>query len=127
MAYKNELSQRLLTRFKDVPNVDSSDTDEWVETAMNEHGYNAMGDVLTDDITLVMTHAEADGAGQIALRTAFYFSYTDRDEAVDKSMVSEQYRKLADQLWNKYAQKKSERSGSQFRIMRRADRRGRRR
>lgn len=126
MASKYELSQRLLTRFKNVPNVDVTDTDEWVETAMNEHGYDAVSDVPTDDITLILTYAEADGAGQISLRTAFYFSYKDRDESVDKSMVSEQYRKLAEQLWNKYAQKKSERSGSRFRIMPRADRRGRR-
>lgn len=126
MASSNELSQRLLTRFKDVPNVDSSDTDEWVVTSMNEHGYDAMSDVPTEDITLVLTYAEADGAEQIALRTAYYFTFTDKDESVDKSMVSEQFRKLAVQLRNKYAQKKSERSGSRFRIMPRIDRRGRR-
>ncbi|WP_181349395.1 hypothetical protein [Thalassobacillus sp. CUG 92003] len=123
MATKTELSQRLLTRFKDVPNVDSSDVDEWILTAMNEHGYAANENVLTDDITLILLYAEADGAGQIALRTAYYFSFSDGNEQVDKSMISEQYRKLANTLQTKYAQKKSERSGSSFKIMKRADRR----
>lgn len=125
MATHTELSQRLLARFKNVPNVDASDADEWILTSMNEHGYDVMSDVPTEDITLVLTYAEADGAEQIALRTAYYFSFNDKDEAVDKSMISEQFRKLAVQLRDKYALKKSERSGSRFRIMTRADRRGR--
>ena len=127
MATQNELTQRLLTRFKDVPNVDATDVSEWVELAMNEHGLQASDNVPTDVIPLIMMYAEADGASQVALRTAYFFSFTDRDETVDKSKVSEQYRKLSEELWKRYRRKKDEGvggfGGSQFRIIPRVDRR----
>lgn|SRR5690625_4524166 len=126
MATLNELSQRLLNRFKDVPNVGVEDTYGWIEMAMNEHGFSASDNVPTEYIPLVMLYAEADGTHQIALSTAYYFSFVDKDESVDKSMISEQYRKLSDGLWERYRRKKEEGvgniGGSRFSIMRRVDR-----
>lgn len=126
MAKLDELSERLLKRFKDVPGVKKDDTDGWIELSMNEHGFDGQGDVPSKYIPLVMLYAEADGASQIALRTAYYFEYRDKDETVNKSKVADQYRKLADTLWDRYKVKKFEGiddlGGSRFHIMTRVDR-----
>lgn len=127
MATLDELSNRLLGRFKDVPNVEVTDVVEWVETAMNEHGYAGTDTVPTNVVPIIMLHAEADGATQVALRTAHYFSFVDKDESIDKSMLSEQYRRLAEILWKRYRRNKEDGvghiGGSRFYIMKRYDRR----
>lgn len=121
-----ELSERLLERFKDVPNVNIDDVEEWIEMGMNEHGYNRQDDVPTKFIPIVMLYAEADGASQVALRTAYFFEYSDRDESVDKTKVAENYRKLAEQLWSRYKHKRMEGvgdiGGSRYAQMKRVDR-----
>lgn len=126
MARLDELSQRLKGRFKDVPNVTIEDTDEWIELSMNEHGFSRGSDVPTQFISLVMMYAEADGAQQVALRTAHYFDYGDRDEKVNKSNVAKQYRELAKHLWERYRLKRisgvDSFGGSTFTVMTRVDR-----
>jgi hypothetical protein len=125
MATKSELATTLLSRFKGVPNVDTTDTDEWIGRSLLEHGYRLDQDVPVDDQLLVLLYAEWDAATQLALRTAYYFEYKDSEESVDKRMVSETYRNLADQLWKTYERKKNEAgrtAGPRFRIMPRADR-----
>lgn len=126
MAKKDELSDRLYKRFKDVPGVEHEDTDGWIELAMNEHGYEGDNEVPLKHVSLVMLYAEADGASQIALRSAYFFQYSDTEESVDKTSVAEQYRKLADSLWDRYRIKRNKGSGdfggSSFHIMKRADR-----
>lgn len=125
MAELEELSTRLLQRFKNVPNVTLADTEEWISLAMNEHGFATTANVPTAYITLIMLYAEADGTGNIALSTAYYFEYKDGEETVDKKGVSEQYRKIATELWKKYERKKAD-SGisgaTRFVIAKRADR-----
>jgi hypothetical protein len=121
MATKTELSQRLLNWFKNVPNVTSTDTDFWTEEAMLAHGFSSSDDVPSDEATLILLYAQAEGARQIAVATAHYFSYTDGEESVDKSMISEQYRKLAKDLREEYERKKSEGAVSVY-FMRRIDR-----
>lgn len=125
MANLAELSGRLLRRFKNVPNVDLEDATDWVTLAMAEHGFEPDEDVPTEFVTLILLYAEADGAGLIALQTAYYFSYKDGEESVDKRGVSEQYRKVATELWKKYERKRAD-SGligaTRFSIMRRPDR-----
>lgn len=125
MASLAELSGQLLRRFKNVPKITLEDTTDWVTLAMSEHGYAVEDDVPTEYVNLILLFAEADGAGVIALQTAYYFSYKDSEESVDKRGVSEQYRKVATELWKKYERKKSD-SGisgaTRFSIMRRADR-----
>jgi len=125
MAVLSELATTLLKRFRDVPNVDIEDATDWVTTAMNEHGFEATDNVPVEYVNLVLLYAEADAAGLISLRTAYYFSYKDGEESVDKRGVSEQYRKVATELWKKYDKKKAD-SGltatTRFSILKRADR-----
>lgn len=126
MAFMNELSSRLLQRFKEVPGVEKEDTDGWIELAMNEHGFERQDNVPVEYVSLIMLFAEADGTSQVALRTSYYFMYSDRDETVDKTKVADHYRKLAETLWERYKVKKTEGvedfGGSRFAIMPRADR-----
>lgn len=122
----DKLSERLLKRFKDVPTVDKEDVEAWIETAMNEHGYEIDDYVPTKLFPLILLYAEADGTSQIALRTAYYFSFVDKDESIDKSMVSTRYRMLAETLWKRYKDKKIESveefGGSRISYMKRVDR-----
>lgn len=126
MASKTELAESLLKRYKDVPNVEQDDADNWIERAMLEHGLNADADVPQDLTLLVLLYAEWDGALQIALKTAHYFEYKDAEESVDKRAVSEQFRRIAAELRKEYDRKKSKGAagigGSRFAIMTRADR-----
>lgn len=125
MATLAELKQRLLGRFKDVPEVSDEDVTEWLTTALNDNGFTSSSDVPADKVSLVLLNAQAEGASAIALSTAHYFSFTDKDQTVDKSGISEQYRTLADELWTRYRSKKTEVTngkGSAFRVMRRLDR-----
>lgn len=108
MALLVDLVPRLLQRFKGVPGVTDADVTEWLEWSFMEHGFRLDQNVPTANEPLVLMYAEADGASQIALRTAYYFEYRDGEESVDKSMVSDQYRSLADKLWERYRRKKAE-------------------
>lgn len=124
MATKSELATTLLGRFKGVPNVEIDDAENWIERSLIEHGYRIDQDVRDEDTLLVLLYAEWDGTTQLALRTAYYFEYKDSEESVDKRMVSEAYRNMADQLWKTYERKKNEAgrtAGPRFRVLRRAD------
>jgi GrpB-like predicted nucleotidyltransferase (UPF0157 family) len=121
MANISELSARLLKRFKNVPNVTADDTTDWTEEAMLAHGYDSSATVPTDKETLILLAAQAEGAQQISIATAHFFSYTDGEESIDKTMISEQYRKLAKDLRDQYARAKAE-SSTAFHAIKRADR-----
>lgn len=124
MAKLPELAEGLFKRFKDVPNVAEVDVEGWIERSMLEHGYLADSDIPPNRTLLILLYAEWDGAMQIALKTAFYFQYKDSEETVDKRNVSEQYRRLAAELWKTYERKKlssSDGSSTRFSIMTRAD------
>lgn len=126
MATFDEMSKTLLTRFKGVPNVTEEDTSDWMAISFIEHGFRLDRDIPLTSEPLVLLYAEADATSQIALRTAYYFEYRDGEEAVDKSMVSDQYRALAEKLWERYNHKKAEgtngNGGSAVAFMVRADR-----
>ena len=108
MATYHELAERLLIRFRGVPKVSLEDATYWMEVAMQEHDLRLDREVPPRMERLVMLYAEADGAQNISLRTAYYFEYKDGEESVDKRNVSEQYRKVATELWKKYREKKIE-------------------
>lgn len=122
MATKTELAQRLLRRFKGVPNFLLTDAEELVDDAMQVHGFASSNNVPESDTNLVLLYAQAEGAWQIALATAHYFSYRDGEESVDKSKISEQYRKLAQDIRNQYETEKARKCGAKFFIMKRIDR-----
>lgn len=123
MANMSELSEKLLKRFKDVPNVTKEDTDFWIERSLMEHGYRADQEVPASDELLVLLYAEWDGTLQIALRASHYFEYTDSEETVDKRNVSEQYRQIATELRREYDRKRASSVGpSRFSVATRVDR-----
>jgi hypothetical protein len=122
MTTKAELAERLLRRFKGVPNFLLTDAEELVDDAMQVHGFASSSIVPESDVNLILLYAQAEGAWQIALATAHYFSYQDGEESVDKSNVSEQYRKLAQDIRGQYEVEKARKSGSSFFIMKRIDR-----
>lgn len=120
----SELSEKLLKRFKDVPNVTLEDADIWVERSMLEHGYSLDRNVPDSQVLLVLLYAEWDGALQIALRSAHFFEYKDSEETVDKRNVSEQYRQIATELRREYdrVRARSTSSVSRFSVATRVDR-----
>lgn len=126
MNSHDELAERLADRFKNIPEMDDEDAGLWVEASMDEHGFSKDETIPPELVPLVLLYAEADGASQLALRTAYYFSFVDKDESVDKSMIPGHYRKLADTLWERYRVKKEEGvegfGGSRLSIMKRVDR-----
>lgn len=121
MANLAELSERLLKRFKNVPNVTIVDAQDWTEESMLIHGYESSAIVPNDRQEIVLLYAQSEGAFQISLSSAHFFKYTDGEEQVDKTMVSEQYRKLAKDLREEYTRKKGV-LGSKAVFMKRADR-----
>jgi|SRR5690625_1815586 len=122
MATKDELAERLARRFKGVPNFDKEDAEELVEESMHIHGFKPSANVPTKDEMLVILYAQAEGAWQIAFSVAHYFRFSDGEEEVDKSMVSENYRKLARELQADYEREMGKLLGNNFRIMSRIDR-----
>lgn len=126
MAKYTDLAERLLKRFRDVPKVTLEDATEWMEVAMQEHGLVLDAEVPPRYERLLLLFAEADGALNISLRTAYYFEYRDGEESVDKRNVSEQYRKIATELTKRYREKKVEvgfgSNGMRFGVAPRIDR-----
>ena len=117
-----ELAERLTRRFKGVPNFDEHEAIELVEDAMLEHGLSPDSSVPSDKVSLIMLYAQYQGAWQIAFSVAHYFKFTDGEESVDKSMIADNYRKLAKDLQNDYEKEKGKLLGSNFRVMKRIDR-----
>lgn len=116
----SDLATRLQSKFKNVPNVTLADCTDWVTDAVAIHGNE------TDEV-LVLYLAQAEGARNIALNVAHYFSYSDGDESVDKTMLADQYLRIANEfntvyLTNKATLSSSGDSGSTFKIVKRADR-----
>lgn len=122
MATRDELAERLLRRFKGVPNFTVEDARELIDDAMQAHGLSPSDGVPADKQTMILLYAQHEGAWSVAMSVAHYFKYTDGEESVDKSMVSENYRKLARDLRDDYEREKSRIDGSAFVVMRRIDR-----
>lgn len=115
MADKQTLTERLYRRFKGVPNFDIKDAEELIDEALEAHDGRASD-------SLILLYAQAQGAWDVALSVAHYFRFTDGEESVDKSMVSDNYRRLAKDLQNEYEIEKGKEFGNNFRIMARVDR-----
>src|SRR5690625_7636762 len=99
-----ELSERLYRRFKGVPNFDEIDAKELVEESLEVHDVDASDD-------LVLMYAQVQGAWQIAFSVAHYFKFSDGEESVDKSLVAENYRKLAKDLQSQYDKETDDKIG----------------
>lgn len=122
----NELVRFLANRFRDVPGVTDEDIEAWAEAALLEHGLKRGDRIPPPLMQLILLFAEADGASQVALKTAHFFKFTDKDESVDKSMISKSYQGVANEAWRRYQQKKDEGvegyGGPVVKYMRRIDR-----
>lgn len=128
MATLPELTERLAARFRNVPGVLPEDIDAWLVEALYQYGYSPLtvADIPDDETGLVLTLAQIQGARTIAFSVAHYFKYTDGEESVDKTMVAEQYRKLAADLVSDYERERGviigRKSASTFKVARRLDR-----
>ena len=122
MANKAELTERLYRRFKGVPNFELTDAEELVDESLKEHGYKPSADVPSDKEALILLYAQKEGAWQIAFSAAHYFRFSDGEESVDKSMVADNYRRLARDLQEEYEREAGKVFGNNFRIMPRLDR-----
>lgn len=115
MTDKEEMIERLSRRFKGVPNFDAQDATELVDEALSLHDKDA-------SVDLVLLYAQYQGAWQIAFSVAHYFKFTDGEESVDKSMLADNYRKLAKDLQTRYDSERAKIFGNNFRVMQRIDR-----
>lgn len=115
MDVRDELIKRLLRRFKGVPNFSEEDAEELADEAIEVLGERASAELLT-------LYAQYQGAWQIAFSVAHYFRFTDGEESVDKSMVADNYRKLAKDLQAEFEREQAKELGNRFRIMERIDR-----
>jgi hypothetical protein len=124
MADLYDLTKRVLARFDGVPKVTALEAEAWAQTAIERHGYAEADEIPTDEIYLVLILAQAEGARQIALRTAHYFNYQDGDERVDQAEVSATYLRLSNTLFTDYQAEavKSGKRASKFRTAKRLDR-----
>lgn len=117
-----ELSELLYRRFKGVPNFTAEDAESLIIDAMRYHGYEPSSSVNKDDVTMLLLYAQYNGAWQVALSVAHYFKFGDGEEQVDKSMVADNYRKLARDLQADYEAEKGRIQGNRFKLMPRIDR-----
>lgn len=128
MAQVSDLVDRLYSKFKHVSDVDEDDVKNWVKEAALAHGYSADKDpIKSKHEQVIMLYAQATGYETVALQVADYFKYRDGEDEVDKTKVPENYRKLAQDLWERYENEKSKTPGihggsSSFTIMKRPDR-----
>src|SRR5690625_173738 len=122
MANKAEIVERLYRRFKGVPNFELADAQELVDDSLRYHGLEPSADVPRDKESIVVLYAQVQGAWQIAFSVAHYFKFTDGEESVDKSMIADNYRRLARDLQTEYDKEVGKIFGNNFRIMKRVDR-----
>lgn len=122
MATIQQIEQRLARRFA---NVALSDVTNTLQDALLSLGYDINSEVPATDVNRVLAYASAELATNISVNAARYFSYSDGEESVDKTMISEQYRKLALQFRADYEVEEAKRNvteTSSFRVMTRVDR-----
>lgn len=117
-----EITDRVARAFKGVPNFTSNDAEMLVIDAMTEYGYAPSDSVPNDKAKLIILTAQINGAYQIAFSVAHYFRFTDGEESVDKSMISENYRELARDLKDILDEESAKMYANNFKIAPRIDR-----
>ncbi len=127
MATLSDMTARLTKRFTAVtaqPALQTAAIDVMADT-FELFGYEASADVPITDLKRLLAYSSSELALQIALDAARFFSYTDGEESVDKSMVSKEYREFAGIFKSEYLAEEAkliDYDGSAFRVMRRLDR-----
>ncbi len=91
-----KVSERLESRLAKVPKVTPEDIGNWLAEAETESE-------LTEESTNAVFYLALSFAYEsIAADAARYFSYTDGEESVDKSMIFANYKKLSADALKKY-------------------------
>lgn len=122
----NELVAIILPKFSHIPNVNEEVVNRWIQEAVFQHGYDEIGYVPPSDKMALLNLILATACAELAVNAARFFRWQDGEELVDKSMVSAQYRQMAQFYMNEY-QKLSgaTRTGfrSKWKAVKRVDRR----
>ncbi|MED2185732.1 hypothetical protein [Bacillus wiedmannii] len=94
-----KVSERLESRLAKVPKVTPEDIENWLAEAEAESESE-----LTEEVNAnaVFYLALSFAYESIAADAARYFSYTDGEESVDKSMIFANYKKLSADALKKY-------------------------
>lgn len=116
------LAERVILRFREVPEFSHEDALLFVEDSKYVHGYTENQLIPAKDERLVALYAMKEVAMSVAFQSAHYFKFTDGEESIDKTRVAHNYRQLAKDYLNEYNREKAKSSGSMFRIVGRADR-----
>src|SRR5690625_7887324 len=110
MADDVKLIERLLRRFKGVPNFDEDDAIELVEEAKEAHESDASDE-------LILLYAKVQGSWQIAFGAAHYSKFTDAEESFTKSFVAANYRKLSREMQTEHDRGRGNSLSNTFRVI----------
>lgn len=91
------VKERLKTRLRKVPGVTEADLAEWIAESVAESGFDE-----EENANAVLYLALAIAYETVAGDSARFFSYTDGEEAVDKSNVFANYMRLAQAARKQY-------------------------
>lgn len=116
------LAERVIIRFREVPEFDEGDALLFVKDSKEVHGFKDDQLIPTKSERLVALYAMKEVAMSVAFQSAHYFKFTDGEESIDKTKVAHNYRQLAKEYLTEYNMEKAKSTGSMFRIVGRADR-----
>lgn len=99
------LQERVARKFNKVPGVTSEDVAGWLTDA-HEESELVEGDERHTDTALVYL-AYALGCKDIAADAARFFSFSDKDESVDKTNIFDNYMRLSSDAYRSYRKHKN--------------------
>lgn len=105
------VEERLKNRLQNVSGVTDADIEAWVSEAKHEADLTE-----AENADAVFYLALTIAYEFIATNAANYFKYTDGEESVDKSMVFDNYLKLAEQARKQYRKYRRGRGASQTHV-----------
>lgn len=111
-------------KFTSVPNVEQSAVERWINEAVFQHGYNSIEEVPDKDKIALINLTMSIACGELAVNAAHFFRWQDGDEMLDKSMLSVQYRQMAQYYMSEYQRSSGKGTSykSAWKTVRRADR-----
>lgn len=111
MAIQN-IETRLKSQLEGVPGVTDEKIAVWVIEAISEMGYLSDDPDLDEDAAFYLALSLAYDS--ISVNAAQYFSFTDKDQRVDKSKVFDNFRILAKEARKDYRKARRRQSGGQY-------------
>lgn len=121
-----DIVNRVNSYFEGIDEVTPTDVTIWVNEAKGEHNIRLDEEIPAELVNITVLYARIVGVETLALKTASYFSFTDGEESINKTGISQRYDALALRLRKKYDSDKRDISAlatpAAFRIVRRVDR-----